>query len=502
MFHAQQQPTPETSVVWRPIPGTSQELALDTKANVTLYTGARGPGKTDTQLMNFRRYVGIGYGPFWRGVLFDKEYKNLDDIVTKSKRWFRAFDDGARFLESASSYKWVWPTGEELLFRTAKTEDDYWDYHGQEFPWIGWNELTKWQNLDLFTTMLSVNRSSFTPEKDNPALPPIPLRVFATCNPFGVGHNAVKRQFIDAAPYGEIVRTEFDVFNPATQAQQKVERTQVTIFGSWRENPYLDPVYIATLMSQTDKNKREAWEFGSWDITSGGALDDVFDRHYHVLPRFAIPESWRVDQGLDWGSSQPLSYAIFAEANGEEAVFPDGTRFAPPPGTIIQCGEVYLSEGIGTNKGLKWGAGKVAKHVKEYAEKLYQDGWIPRLPLAGPADNSIRDNRNDDDDSIEKTFEDNKVYFTLSDKSPGSRRNGLQLMRDRFEAALKGEEPALYFMQNCVASISTIPTLPRDPVKTDDVDTSAEDHCYDTVRYRVLRGNTRDATEINASFAV
>jgi hypothetical protein len=114
-----------------------------------MYTGARGPGKTDTQLMRFRRNVGVGYGPFWRGVIFDREYKNLDDLVNKSRRWFNQFGDGARFLSSAQDYKWTWPTGEELLFRAIKKLDDYWNYHGQEFPFIGWNELCKYPTLEL-----------------------------------------------------------------------------------------------------------------------------------------------------------------------------------------------------------------------------------------------------------------------------------------------------------------------------------------------------------------
>jgi hypothetical protein len=66
--------------VWTPIPGSSQELAINSRAHITLYAGARGPGKTDTQLMRFRRNVGQGYGAFWRGVIFDREYKNLDDL--------------------------------------------------------------------------------------------------------------------------------------------------------------------------------------------------------------------------------------------------------------------------------------------------------------------------------------------------------------------------------------------------------------------------------------
>lgn len=62
--------------VWKPLPG-SQSLSLSCPCNEILYEGTRGPGKTAAQLARFRRLVGLGYGSFWRGVIFDTEYKNL-----------------------------------------------------------------------------------------------------------------------------------------------------------------------------------------------------------------------------------------------------------------------------------------------------------------------------------------------------------------------------------------------------------------------------------------
>ena len=35
----------EPVIVWQPIPGTSQEIALDSRCRHTLYSGSRGPGK-------------------------------------------------------------------------------------------------------------------------------------------------------------------------------------------------------------------------------------------------------------------------------------------------------------------------------------------------------------------------------------------------------------------------------------------------------------------------
>ena len=179
--------TQQINVVWRPLPGTSQELAISCPANEILYCGTRGCGKTDVQIMKFAKYVGLGYGRFWRGIIFDREYKNLDDLVSRTKRWFyELYGDQATFLASKSEYKWVWKTGEELLIRTMKNEEDYDDYHGQEFPFIGWNELTKYPDKNCYESMLSCNRSSFTPEKDapkdkngKPTIGEIPLVVFS-----------------------------------------------------------------------------------------------------------------------------------------------------------------------------------------------------------------------------------------------------------------------------------------------------------------------------------
>ena len=512
---------PPLDIVWQPIPGTSQEWAITSPCDITLFTGTRGPGKSDTQLMRFRRHVGQGYGPFWRGVIFDRHYKNLDDLVSKSKRWFSKFEDGCKFLESKSDYKWVWPTGEELMFRSAETVADYSDFHGQEFPFIGWNELTNYQTLDLFDMMMSCNRSSYVPEvngfvgsprlvvtEDDKAIPvnpwtgelppKIPLICFATTNPFGVGHNAVKQRFIDGVEYGQITETITRLFNPRTKQDEDVRRTQVAIFGSWRENIYLDPKYIAVLKNVKDVNMRKAWDEGDWDIVAGGPLDDVWARHVHVIPRFRIPPGWRLDRSYDWGSTEPAAYGLWAEANGEDAIMPDGSIFCPPAGTLILVDELYVAEALGTNKGLRWSSKVQAQTMRAKELQLLRSGWIANNVNPGPADNQIRNIVDSDNDTIEKKMQKEQIYFTASDKSPGSRIVGLELLRDRLASSVIKEGPGIYFMNHCVATITTVPAVPRSEKNINDVETKSEDHCYDMVRYRVLAASNRLATSINA----
>lgn len=495
--------------VWQAIEGTSQEFAITSDANHILYTGTRGGGKTDVQLMRFRSRVGQGYGPFWRGIIFDVEYKNLDDIVAKSKRWFPQYNDGARFLESKGDYKWIWPTGEELLFRTFETESDYDKYHGHEYPFIGWNELCKQIKSVGYDAMMSCNRSSFTVEKDAPFdpktrkridLPPIPLECFSTTNSFGPGRLWVKQRFIDPIKIGDVLRVEVNIFNPQTQQREKITRSQVTIFSHWKENRHLSPQYIAELSLITDPNKKASWFGGSWDIASGGAIDDLWRPAFHVVPRFKIPENWFLDRSLDWGSSKPFAIGWWAEANGEEVTLPNGRRWAPQPGSLIQCAEWYGSPAIGSQEGLRMSSKTVAETVVKFEADMQRLGWFAKRPWGGPADNQIRQVSDPGSDTTEKLMAEAGCHWGEADKSPGSRAIGLQVIRDRLEAALKHEGPALYFMDNCRASISTIPNLPRDADKPDDVDTKAEDHAYDMVRYRCLAGSSRIAGSIPASW--
>lgn len=514
-------------IVWSPLAG-AQTLALSCPAHQILMHGTRGPGKTDTQLMRFRMRVGQGYGQFWRGIIFDREYKNLDDLISKSLRWFTEFGDGARFISSKSDYKWVWPTGEELFFRAIKKESDYWGYHGQEFPFIGWNELTKYPADTLFEMLMSCNRSSFRPQDypitidgdvyaktgqiviisqddDNAQyyqLPEIPLEVFGTTNPYGVGHNWVKKRFIDPAPPGKIVVKRINVFNPRTQRREDVVKTQVHIFGSYKENIYLAPEYIAELECITDSNKRRAWLMGDWDVVAGGMFDDVWDRTQHVVRPFMIPHHWRISRSFDYGSSKPFSVGWWAESDGTDVQLPNGSWRSTLRGDQFRIAEWYGYTGK-ANTGLRMLAKDIAKGI---IQREILMGIYGRVK-PGPADSSIWDVENGNSIAADMALPvnvDGKPYkgieWLRSDKSPGSRKAGWEKMRKYFVNAKRQyilgpdaqpipvprEYPGLFVFDCCRNFIELVPTLPRDEDEQDDVDTEAEDHVGDETRYYVL----------------
>lgn len=506
------------NVVWEPIPNSSQAFALTTRADHTLMHGARGPGKTLTQLMRFRSRVGIGYGSYWRGVIFDREFRHLADMVAQGNRFFPLFEDGVKWINSPTEYKWVWPTGEELLLRHVKKVKDYDSFHGHEYAFIGWNELTKHPTSEVYDKFMSVNRSSFVPEKhtptrlegkklvydtpDNKPLPKIPLEVFSTTNPNGPGHTWVKMKFIDVAKNGEIVRTKVTFYDNLKREEIEVVKKQVAIFGSFFENPYLPDDYRANLiqMCESNENLKKAWIEGSWDVNEGGAIDDLWKREIHVVDRFPVPASWYLNRSFDWGSTHPFSVQWWAEANGEEMVLPNGTVWCPTRGSLILFEEDYGTKKLHTNQGLKMSAPDIAERVLAKEEELKQQGWIKSRVHPGPADNQIRNVTQSDEDTIETKMKKKGVSWTESDKSAGSRVIGLDLFRDRLQASVKGEGPGIYFMRNCQCAIQILPHLPRDEKKLDDVDTEAEDHLYDSLRYRVLKGSNKIAAKVITRF--
>ncbi len=445
--------------VWSALPG-SQTLFLRSPVRETLFGGTRGPGKTDAMLWAYGRHVGKGYGRRWAGLIFRRKFKDLKDIVSRSKEWFYQAFPGARFLDSASSYYWRFPGGETLSFRQASDENDYWDYHGGEYPFIGLEEMTTWPDLTFYDAMKSVCRSTD---------PNMPRMMRGTANPWGVGHSVVKARFIDPAPPLQIINDKYG--------------ERVYIPGYWWENPHLrvnDPAYIHMLETLTDENKKKAWYYGDWNIVAGGMFSDVWDERVHVVEPFVIPHGWRIDRAFDWGSSAPFSVGWWAESDGTDYFTADGIGRSTVKGDLFRIDEWYGWNGE-ANEGLRLTDQKIAEGVLERDAK-----WQGRV-RAGPADTSIFDVVNGEStaDRMSKAG----VHWTRASKGPGSRVAGWGSARSMLENATERNGlPGLYIFNTCRNFIRTVPILPRDAKNMDDADSEAEDHIADEMRYRLHRG--------------
>jgi hypothetical protein len=457
------------SVAWAPQPG-SQTLFVTSPVFETLYEGTRGPGKTNALLIDFCQHVGQGHGKAWRGILFRQSYPALADIVAKSQEWIPKAFPGARYNESA--HVWKFEDGEELLLRYIDRKADYWSYHGHEYPWIGWDELTNWPDSGCYDIMRSCCRSS---------KPNVPRKYRATANPHGPGHHWVKARFIDIAPRGTIVTDDLG-------------NKRVTLHGHWSENRMLmenDPEYIQRIKESTqdDPDQAAAWVDGSWDVVAGTFFGGVWNAKKLVLPDFNVPSDWYVDRAFDWGSSKPFSVGWWAESTGSPATMRDGTIRHFARGSLFRIGEWYGCKPGKPNVGLEMGGEEIGKGILE----RQKERWGDRRINAGAADSSIYDVQ--DGHCIADSFRKAGVHWNAANKGPGSRKNGWELMRERFGNAIRHplEKPGLYVFESCRDFVRTVPMMPRSEKNPDDVDTNSEDHIGDETRYRVLeprRGRT------------
>ncbi len=472
-------------VVWAPQAG-SQESFIACPLFEVLYHGTRGPGKSDALLMAYAQHVGRGFGAAWRGVIFRETYPQLADVVAKSEKWFRQIFPGARF--NKSKMQWEFATGEVLMFRHMRTESDYWSYHGHEYPFIGWEELTNWAIDRCYKAMFSCCRSS---------TPGVPRMVRSTTNPYGVGHSWVKERFRLFAEWWKtlVILNSYD-------ERGNLEPPRASIHGHIDENKILlaaDPDYKATISaSASNPSMASAWLDGSWNLVAGGIISEVWSSAYNVRPRFVVPSSWRITRAFDWGSSRPFSVGWYAISDGSDFALPNGRIAATIRGDTFRVREWYGWSGK-ANEGLKMNAAKIAEGI---VERELSWGWMVdgrSRVRPGPADASIFDSEDGNciaDNMRQRVRIGSKFYpgveWTPSIKSPGSRKNGWQVLRQMIEAGqpvdrLPRERPGFFVVgEECPQFLRTMLNLVRSEKDLDDIDTNSEDHIADEVRYLVL----------------
>ncbi len=471
-----------------------QEKFLEVKSIFeVLGEGTRGGGKTDTLLMDFASDCNQGYGEAWRGIIFRQTYKQLSDLIAKSKKWFSQAFPQAIF--NSSEHYWKFPEGERLYLRQFMREDDYWNYHGHEYPWVAWEELCNWASPAGYIRMMSTCRSS------HPEVSKI-IRYRATTNPYGPGHNWVKHRF--GLPQ---FRGKVQVGLKGDKGEKLPHR--LALYSDLNENKVLlesDPDYIDRLTASARNNAElQAWVYGSWDIVAGGMFDDVWNPKIHLVKPFVIPNSWRIDRSFDWGSSAPFSVGWWAESDGSDVQMADGKWRSTVRGDLFRINEWYGWNGK-PNEGLRMLAVEIAKGIIEREIK-----WgINTRVKPGPADSAIFNVENGvciaDDMAKSVRLADGNTYkgvaFTKADKSPGSRKTGWEQMRKMFKQAEKPENgmrerPGIFIFDTCSQFLRTIPVLSRDPKDMDDVDSDSEDHIGDEVRYRIRASGNRSYSATN-----
>lgn len=451
------QATAAPNILWQPQPGPQTAL-LECPVFEVFFGGARGGGKTESSLGDWLQHSSQ-YGEGAIGVFFRRKFKQLSEVVARSKQIFGKL--GGRYNEQKA--EWTMPNGARLLFRYLERDSDAEEYQGHNYTRIYIEELTN------FPSPAPVNKLRATLR--SPTGVPCGMRL--TGNPGGPGHNWVKKRYIDPDPRGfKLIREEEEVEVGGVKMLVYLER--VFIPSKVGDNQLLmrnDPTYILRLRQSGSAALVKAWLEGNWDIVDGAFFDE-WDPDRHVLsskdwfPR--MPKTMSCFRAFDWGSAKPFSVGWYGISDG---------HWGLPRGALIRFDEWYGASG--PNKGVKMTADAVARGIMTREKSM---PWRISYGIADPAI-YIRDGG----PSIAESMAIEGVTWRRADNK---RKAGAEAVRQRLVGLgivpEKGLVPALYFLDVCEDAIRTIPTLQHDEKDPEDVDTDAEDHAYDEVRYACM----------------
>ena len=420
----------EQDVIFKPNTGPQTQFLAASEREV-FYGGARGGGKSYAMLVDPLRYC---HRATHRALLIRRTMPELRDLINHSQRLYSRAFPGAKWREQEK--EWRFPSGAKIEFGYAENMTDVLRYQGQSYTWIGIDELPQYPTPDIYNFLRSSLRS---------VDPEIPVFMRATGNPGNVGSQWVREMFVNPSTPNK----KFDVKISTPVGVRKISRRFIP--AKLQDNPYLmqtDDYYIM-LASLPETQKRQFLD-GDWDAFDDSAFPE-FKKQTHVVESFEIPKGWYRFRAADWGYSCPaccLWFAIDYDNN------------------IWIYRELYVTKNT---------ADQFARKVLELEHGEYIN--------YGVLDSSTWAKRGDVGPSIAETMIQNGCRWRPSDRSPKSRINGKLEVHKRFTLNPDTKEPGLMILSNCRNLIRTLSTLPVDSNNPEDVDTKAEDHAYDALRY-------------------
>ncbi len=314
-----------------------------------------------------------------------------------------------------------------ILIGGYKDEADIEKYIGIEFDELVIEEL----NQLRYERVLKLRGSVRSSRRD------WRVRAYYSANPGGIGHNDVKDRFI----------------LPWRSGQQQYTRF---FPGTYKDNPFLSKDYIRYLESLPGALGK-AWREGDWDAFEGMAFPN-WDYDLHVCKPFEIPAHWLRWTATDEGYTAPWCTLWFA--------------MDPATRIIYVYREAYETQLTPRQQ---------AQRIKD----LEPDGEKIGYRLGDPAMFA----KKTADDTVTSTADTYRDLGIVLEPADNHRINGKRKIDDLLALREDGK-PGLMIFENCVNLIRTLPALPLDEVYVEDVDTDAEDHAYDTLRYGCSRVHT------------
>lgn len=445
-------------------PSDKQMLFLLDRHKYIAYGGARGGGKSWAVRVKAAllclRYAGI------RVMIVRRTYPELrENHIKPLCEMLRCYhpDKTERIASYNDQKKTITlRNGSEILFRYCDNEKDALRFQGTEVDVLFVDEATQ-QTEECMDKLKACVRG----------VNDFPKRIYYTCNPGGVGHEWVKRLFID--------RRYKDEENP--EEYSFIQALPTDNYALMEK----DPGYLNTLDALPPKLRR-AWRYGEWDIFEGMFFDDfrtepdmatakehgceltpdeLREQHRwtHVIPAFDLnagnSRGWNIVRSYDFGYGKPFSCAWWA---------------VDYDGVIYRILELY--GGTDTpNEGLRW---TPDQQFAEIARIEREHPWLKGKRIEGVADPSIWDASRGE--SVAETAAKYRIYF-----SPGDNERVAGWMQCHYRLQFDEEGYSrMYVFENCKAFIRTVPLMMFSKHRPEDLDTTLEDHVCDEWRYMCM----------------
>lgn len=293
----------QQQILWAPWPGPQTVFCAATEFEV-LFGGSKGPGKSDCLLMAGTAQVHL---PRYKALILRESFPELQELIDRSHAIFPHMASAP--VWNGQEKRWTWPQyGTSLTFGYCATVKDLTRYHGQEWAYIGFDEVGNLAEEKVWELLIAECRCP------NPNV----IRMMrGSANPGKAGHPWIKRRFIDkCGKAGERIHTSTITLDSGRQV--KIDRRYIP--ARVLDNPVYanDPLYMAQLQ-QLPETLRKQLLYGDWDAGYGTALDEL-DREVHLVPAFEVPAHWTQFGGFDWGYAHNWVFGWFA-ANEDGDVF-------------------------------------------------------------------------------------------------------------------------------------------------------------------------------------
>ena len=436
-------------IVFKPNKGPQTDFLASPEEDV-LYGGAAGGGKSYALLADLLRYADNGNH---RALLLRRTLGELTELIDKSKQFYPKAFPGAVFKEAKSM--WQFPSGATALFSYLDKDTDVTRYQGQAFSWIGIDEITHYPTPYVWEYLRSRLRTT-----DESIIP----YMRCTANPGSVGGWWIKKMYIDPSP----PNTAFPAVDIETKTELKYpenfpdkERAGKALFyrkfipARLTDNPFLTRggEYQAMLMSLPEVERKRLLE-GDWDVAEGAAFTE-FDRTIHVIDPITLPRGWNRIRAADYGYASP-SCVLWGAVDWD--------------GNIVIYRELYVKNHTG-------------EQLANVIIELEKDD--PTIMMS-VLDSSCW-NKTGTGASIAESMIRRGVRWLPADRD---RIAGKIAIHRKLQIDSLSLKPRLTIFKTCTNLIRTLPTLPLSKQNPEDVDTKADDHAYDALRYMIMTRHT------------